>query len=174
MRNELFEAQESIDTMREGVQCRDDLIEKACATLHVAAFEAYVPVVRGMSHALLMAADEFVHRFPRFVVQPVAMRFGDELRPTAVDTLTGEVAVNVARARTGSDAMSNQTHRVEIGSSEPLVVEKAFGPAIFANIRVTADPARGWVIDRQRIDSGKWIEVVVIPAQVDDEFEATR
>jgi len=60
--------------------------------------------------------------------------------------------------------------KVEIGSHQRVVIDKLFGPTIFAELRITPDCERGWVIERKRIDSGEWIEQCVVEAQLDDEF----
>lgn len=59
---------------------------------------------------------------------------------------------------------------LEIGSNESVTIDKMFGPTIFADIRITADTERGWVIERQWIETGDWIEWCVIPAQIEQEF----
>lgn len=64
--------------------------------------------------------------------------------------------------------MSN-TKTIEIGTQDTVVIDKLFGPTIFANLRITADFDRGWVIEREWI-SGGYIEWCVIPAQIEQEF----
>ena len=59
---------------------------------------------------------------------------------------------------------------VRIGSDQPVTVEKEYGPAIFATLRITPDINGVWVIERQRCHDGKWIPWITIPAQVDDDF----
>ncbi len=59
---------------------------------------------------------------------------------------------------------------LEIGSNETITIDKMFGPTIFADLRITADTQRGWVIERQWIESGEWVEWCVIPAQIEQEF----
>ena len=63
-----------------------------------------------------------------------------------------------------------EKNTIEIGSNDTITIDKMFGPTIFANIRITADCERGWVIEREWIENGKWIEWCVIPAQIDEEF----
>lgn len=68
--------------------------------------------------------------------------------------------------------------RVEVGY-ESVVIDKLFGPQIFANLRITADPATNtWVIERSTIKYDKegnsdnlWIEWVRIPGQIGIEFQ---
>ena len=61
---------------------------------------------------------------------------------------------------------------VEIGSGQSVTIDKLFGPMIFANLRVTANTERGeWVIEREWIGSGRYIEWCSIPAQIDEEFK---
>lgn len=60
---------------------------------------------------------------------------------------------------------------IEVGY-QSVVIDKMFGPQIFANLRITADPkSNTWLIERQTIDDGKWIEWVRIPGQVGFEFK---
>ena len=67
-----------------------------------------------------------------------------------------------------------EKNTVEIGSDETLTIEKMFGPTIFADLRITADCKRGWVIERQWIGNSEWIEWCVIPAQIASEFDNTH
>lgn len=65
----------------------------------------------------------------------------------------------------------SKTHRLEIGSSDVVEIEKLFGPTVFADLRITADVKRGgWVIERMWIAKGEFVEWCVIPAQIDQEF----
>ena len=65
-----------------------------------------------------------------------------------------------------------ETVTVQIGSHNRLVVEKAFGPTVFADLRLTLDYKRGcWVVERKRCDTGDWRHWTEIPAQLEDEFE---
>lgn len=61
-------------------------------------------------------------------------------------------------------------HKLEIGSFDRVIIDKLFGPTIFADLKITADPERGWVIELKWIETGDWIEWCVIPAQIDQEF----
>jgi hypothetical protein len=61
-------------------------------------------------------------------------------------------------------------HKIEIGSFDTVTIDKLFGPTIFANLRITADPDRGWVIERKWIQNGQFVEWCVIPAQIEQEF----
>lgn len=63
-----------------------------------------------------------------------------------------------------------KTHKVEIGSFDVLTIDKLFGPTIFADLRITADPDRGWVIEREWIENGQFVEWCIIPAQIEQEF----
>ncbi len=63
-------------------------------------------------------------------------------------------------------------HELEVGSGDVIVLDKLFGPAIFANLRITVDSNRGWVIERQRMDTNDWVEQCVIPAQYDGELDS--
>ena len=61
---------------------------------------------------------------------------------------------------------------IRIGSDEPVTLAKEYGPLIFADLRITADFAScEWVIERQRIDSLRWVEVARIPGQLDEEYD---
>lgn len=66
--------------------------------------------------------------------------------------------------------MSEEPKRFELGSNQTVVIDKAFGPTIFANLRITADCERGWVIERLWIKDNKWVEWCIIPAQINEEF----
>jgi hypothetical protein len=57
-------------------------------------------------------------------------------------------------------------HRVEVGSADPVVVEALFAPAGFPKVRLTASPARGWVVEVSGpAGEGEWREVHVIAPQ---------
>ena len=66
---------------------------------------------------------------------------------------------------------------VEVGY-QSVIIDKLFGPQIFANLRITADPSTNtWKIERQTIMNDKegnswveWIEWVRIPGQLEIEF----
>jgi hypothetical protein len=61
---------------------------------------------------------------------------------------------------------------VEIGVGETVTIDKCFGPLIFTKVRVRADfQSCEWVVERQRIDCGEWIEVARIPGQMDEEYD---
>lgn len=65
-----------------------------------------------------------------------------------------------------------ETKTVEIGSMDTVVIDKLFGPTIFADLRITADSDRGcWVIERMWINKGEFIEWCTIPCQIEKEFE---
>ncbi len=59
---------------------------------------------------------------------------------------------------------------IEIGSEQPVTIEKLFGPTIFSDLRITADAKTcEWVIERQWIKSSEWLEWVRIPGQISQE-----
>lgn len=58
---------------------------------------------------------------------------------------------------------------VEVGSHQRVTIDKLYGPAIFAELRITADNRRGWVIERQGIATNDWREWCVIPADDEDD-----
>mgnify|MGYP001611178823 CR=1 FL=1 len=65
--------------------------------------------------------------------------------------------------------MKEQT--VEICEDDKVIIEKLFGPLIFANLRVTPDfKSNLWIIEREWFNSGKWIEWCRIPGQIEEEF----
>lgn len=60
---------------------------------------------------------------------------------------------------------------VLIGCDQFVMVDKCFGPLIFATLRIIADfQTNEFVIERQRIDSLEWIGIARIPGQFDHEF----
>lgn len=63
---------------------------------------------------------------------------------------------------------------IEMGSHETLIIDKLYGPTVFAELRITPDASRGWVIERQWASDSEWIEWCVIPAQIDQEFDETQ
>ncbi len=64
---------------------------------------------------------------------------------------------------------------VELGIGQSVTVDKMFGPLIFTNVRVTPDfQSCEWVIERERIDSGEWLEVARVPGQLDEEYDETH
>ena len=61
---------------------------------------------------------------------------------------------------------------VEIAANQHVVIEKMYGPMIFADLRITADSRREcWVIERLWIKTNEWVEWLTIPAQIDQEFD---
>ena len=48
-------------------------------------------------------------------------------------------------------------------------MDKLFGPAVFDRLRITPDPSRGWVIERESSGLGPmtWIEQCLLPAYLD-------
>lgn len=62
-------------------------------------------------------------------------------------------------------------HRVEIGTDDVVDNDKLYGPTVFANLRVSLDRGRcEWVIQRQWVKTGAWIEWCRMPGQIDEEF----
>jgi len=57
---------------------------------------------------------------------------------------------------------------IEMGSGQSIVLDKLYGPTVFANLRITADAEKGWVIERELGDD--WVEWCVIPAQLPQDF----
>lgn len=52
----------------------------------------------------------------------------------------------------------------------PVVLSKMYGPLIFADIRIRADPETcQWIIERENINTMEWEEVIRIPGQKEDE-----
>lgn len=63
-----------------------------------------------------------------------------------------------------------KTHKVEIGSFDTVIIEKMFGPTIFADLRITASVEHGWVIERRWAENGEWYHWCNIPSQIEQEF----
>ncbi len=60
---------------------------------------------------------------------------------------------------------------VEVGSDDSVIIDKIFGPLVFSNLRITAHAESAcWIIERQWIKSGEWLEWVRIPGQFEQEF----
>jgi hypothetical protein len=60
---------------------------------------------------------------------------------------------------------------IEIGSGQPVEIDKMYGPLIFANLRITADADSGdWIIERMCGD--EWNEYARIPGQLEEDFES--
>jgi hypothetical protein len=60
---------------------------------------------------------------------------------------------------------------IEIGYDDVLVIDKLFGPTVFANLKIVPDLARGsWIIYREWVRTGEYVEWCTIPAQVEPEF----
>jgi hypothetical protein len=67
--------------------------------------------------------------------------------------------------------LNNKEITVEIGCGDKVTVNKLFGPLIFTNLRITADfESCSWIIERQWIENGNYIEWCRIPGQYDEEF----
>lgn len=63
------------------------------------------------------------------------------------------------------------SNEVRVGADEDVVINKEYGPLVFAQVRVTAEyDTCEWVIERQHIKSGDWIQVARFPGQFDEEF----
>lgn len=53
----------------------------------------------------------------------------------------------------------------------PVVLDKLFGPLIFANLRIRADiRSCNWIVEREQIKSGQWEFVMEIPGQKESDF----
>lgn len=66
---------------------------------------------------------------------------------------------------------NDQEITVEVGC-QSVIIDKLFGPQIFANLRITADATSNtWLIERENISTGKWVQWVRIPGQIQSEFE---
>jgi len=69
---------------------------------------------------------------------------------------------------------------LEMGSHQELIIDKCFGPIIFANLRVRPLIKNGdafWMIERLHIDKDdnakeEWREQIRIPAQLPGEFDS--
>ena len=61
-------------------------------------------------------------------------------------------------------------YKIEIGTGDRVTIDKLFGPTIFADLRITADFDRGWIIERLWIESGEFVEWCTIPNQIEREF----
>jgi hypothetical protein len=101
-----------------------------------------------------------------------AIRVFDEnghlLQGEAEGTAQGVASAPSPSARSGGTPgpVSNTGvagHRVEVGSADPVIVEALFAPAGFPKIRLTASPARGWVVEVSGpAGEEDWREVQVI------------
>lgn len=64
---------------------------------------------------------------------------------------------------------------IEMGSGVAVILDKLFGPLIFANLKIVNDIAScQWIIYRQNIETGEWIEKARIEGQEDSEFDDTE
>ncbi len=60
---------------------------------------------------------------------------------------------------------------IEVGY-QSVVIDKMFGPLIFASLRITPDAqSNKWIIERQNINDSEWVEWVRIPGQLAFEFK---
>jgi len=70
---------------------------------------------------------------------------------------------------------SDEIIAVQVACDTPVIIEKVFGPTIFASIRISASLERdGWLIERQTGPGDEWIPWVTIPAQLDMDFEDNK
>ncbi len=70
-----------------------------------------------------------------------------------------------------SDNEEREEIKLEIGSHNQVVIlDKLFGPTVFADLKIVPDLDEGWVIYRRWVKTNEWIEWVSIPAQIDQEF----
>lgn len=87
------------------------------------------------------------------------------------------------KAREAHDALAayNEAHplpdtstvTVEVRGDQPVIINKLYGPLIFANLRITADTKTGnWIIEREWIKTGEYSSSfhVIIPGQIAEEF----
>ena len=66
------------------------------------------------------------------------------------------------------EAMDGEIHCM---SDEPIVIEKMYGPLVFAGLRITADSEScEWVIDRATGPDGEYREWARVPGQLDENF----
>lgn len=64
-----------------------------------------------------------------------------------------------------------ENHRIEVGANDSIIIDKLFGPTVFADLRITANiERRCWVIERMWIKTGEYIEWCTIPNQIEQEF----
>ena len=63
--------------------------------------------------------------------------------------------------------MGRTTTEIAIGYEHTVVLNKPYGPEIFASLRITADAKRGWVIEREFLLKEQYVEWCVIPAPID-------
>ena len=60
---------------------------------------------------------------------------------------------------------------IECCGDNPVIIDKFFGPQIFAPLRITADTKTNeWIIEREIIKDSKYIEWARIPGQYNEEF----
>lgn len=72
----------------------------------------------------------------------------------------------------GVESAEVETFELEIGSHQRVIIDKLYGPMVFAELRITPDTATcQWVIERKRIDSCEWVEVARIEGQFAHEFD---
>lgn len=60
---------------------------------------------------------------------------------------------------------------IQVGPDAPIVIEKLYGPSIFASLRITADTETNeWIIEREWIKTGEYIPWLRIPGGIAGEF----
>jgi hypothetical protein len=60
---------------------------------------------------------------------------------------------------------------VEVGPDANVTITKMFGPTAASDLRITFDmPSCCWVVERQWALTGKFMEWVRIPAQIEAEY----
>lgn len=65
----------------------------------------------------------------------------------------------------------SSSNEVRVGVGNPVIVNKEYGPLVFAQVRITAEyETCEWVVERQWVSNGEWIEVARFPGQIDEEF----
>lgn len=62
--------------------------------------------------------------------------------------------------------------RISVKVNEPVVLEKLFGPMIFADLRITANFERCvWIIERHNHTTGEWTKEAEIDGQRETDFD---
>ena len=61
--------------------------------------------------------------------------------------------------------------KIDVGY-ESVIIEKMFGPLIFASLRIRALPKTNtWLIERQIINNNEWVSWAEIPGQLESDFD---
>lgn len=60
---------------------------------------------------------------------------------------------------------------IHLKGDEPIVIDKMFGPLVFAPIRVTASiDTCEWIVERLYGENNEWREVMRVPGQIESDF----